>query len=70
MSARQLTDRDLDYIRRTALSATRKQIAAAWGRRLKTVDWRAVSVAEKLGVSASDVAALTRYAIGKGMIKL
>jgi len=70
MSARQLTARDLDYIRRTAQSATRKQIADEWGRSPKTVEWRAISVAKKLGIGGNDVAAITRYAIGNGMIKL
>ena len=70
MSARQLTAKDLDYIRRTAQSATRKQIADEWERSLKAVEWRAVSVGKKLGICPSDVAAITRYAIGNGMIKL
>ena len=70
MSARQLTERDLYFIQRTAQSATRKQIADELARSPKTVEWRAVEVGKKLGICPSDVAAITRYAISNGMIVL
>lgn len=65
-----LTAKDIDYIRRIAMSETRKEIAAAWKRSEKAIGWRAEQVGKKMHWPASDYAAITRFAIRNRLVRI